>query len=570
MTAQYDEVLHSSVAHAAWADHIQITPQKQRLLASGVTFCSIKSLRTVPFKVICMVGMNEGDFPTRQPSQDFDLTKDPLHQRVGDQSRAEDDRAIMLETLLAAREVLYISWSGFSPRDNSTKPASVLVTQLRQYLAAQWGEEVLKLSTTEHPMQPFNRAYFEEGSPLSTFAVEWRDIHLERQDSSSSVGINQEPLGTNSRASERPAWGVRSLDHDDSRPQEALTHAWTALETSRLLAFYKNPVKDYFVHALSVNFKTLDLELEDHDREVFRLKGLALFDVKDRLLKTFVEHPDKLAHIQHNTTREIQRLKRSGLWMVGAMGELFEAQLQAQLSQVLHQYQVLKQSLVLVNSLDCDLKPLAYSIAMPELHEGCVLTGQLKWSGQFNESERRQLLTLQANALKGSQGRRYDLLLGAWIDSLVIKALDLDVQMCCLFSDEWFEFNTRQEPNAESSAATGSADDARSLLVELSRQFIRGQTEVLPMPLKTALGFVGEKDRQKALGAAREVYDGGHDARFFESQEMSLARAYPEFDDLIQNPHTLELWVQILPPFWQWVQALNYQAYETVQEQEAS
>ena len=570
MTAQYDEVLHSSVAHAAWADHIQITPQKQRLLASGVTFCSIKSLRTVPFKVICMVGMNEGDFPTRQPSQDFDLTKDPLHQRVGDQSRAEDDRAMMLETLLAAREVLYISWSGFSPRDNSTKPASVLVTQLRQYLAAQWGEEVLKLSTTEHPMQPFNRAYFEEGSPLSTFAVEWRDIHLERQDSSSSVGINQEPLGTNSRDSERPAWGVRSLDHDDSRPQEALTHAWTALETSRLLAFYKNPVKDYFVHALSVNFKTLDLELEDHDREVFRLKGLALFDVKDRLLKTFVEHPDKLAHIQHNTTREIQRLKRSGLWMVGAMGELFEAQLQAQLSQVLHQYQVLKQSLVLVNGLDCDLKPLAYSIAMPELHEGCVLTGQLKWSGQFNESERRQLLTLQANALKGSQGRRYDLLLGAWIDSLVIKALDLDVQMCCLFSDEWFEFNTRQEPNAESSAATGSADDARSLLVELSRQFIRGQTEVLPMPLKTALGFVGEKDRQKALGAAREVYDGGHDAQFFESQEMSLARAYPEFDDLIQNPHTLELWVQILPPFWQWVQALNYQAYETVQEQEAS
>ena len=90
------------------------------------------------------------------------------------------------------------------------------------------------------------------------------------------------------------------------------------------------------------------------------------------------------------------------------------------------------------------------------------------------------------------------------------------------------------------------------------------------MPLKTALGFVGEKDRQKALGAAREVYDGGHDARFFESQEMSLARAYPEFDDLIQNPHTLELWVQILTPFWQWVQALNYQAYETVQEQEAS
>jgi len=591
LAAEFDEVLDASVAQAAWGDHIQITPPKQRLLASGVTFCSIKSLRTLPFKVICMIGLNEGEYPIKQKVQDFDLTKDPSHQRVGDQSRAEDDRAMMLETLLAAREVLYISWSGFSPRDNSNKPASVLVTQLRQYIEAQWGEGMLQQMTTEHPMQPFNRAYFEENSPLVTHNAEWRDIHLEHplqapsweDEKTSTHHISETGSSSGSKAGSKASSMAGSMAGstrgDAARACAQLSRPWTQLETQRLVGFYKNPVKDHFVHELGVNFKTLALESEDHDHEVFRLKGLELFDVKDRLLKTFVENPDKLAHIQDHMTREIQRLKRSGLWMVGAMGELFEVQLQEDLSMVLQQFKVLRAGFEKDHGRVDDIEPLTYSVALPEVFPGCVLTGQLKWTGQFKNGLRHQLLKLQANALKGSKGRRRELMLGSWIEYLVLKTLGLDVQMCCLFTDEWFEINTTLEDRSVHSHHVDDPDDpqaqisalkAKSLLVELVQQFMRGQADVLPMPLKTALSFVGEKNPQKALDLSREVYEGGHDARFFESQEMSLARAYPEFDDLIKDPDTLMLWAKILKPFWLWVEGLTFHDYELSQEERGS
>ena len=58
--------------------------------------------------------------------------------RPGDRSRRDDDRYLMLEALLAARDKLYVSWVGRNVRDNSEQPPSVLVSQLRDYLAAGW------------------------------------------------------------------------------------------------------------------------------------------------------------------------------------------------------------------------------------------------------------------------------------------------------------------------------------------------------------------------------------------------------------------------------------------------
>src|SRR5690606_28991604 len=96
------------------------------------------------------------------------------------------------EALLSARRVLYVSWTGRSARENVEQPPSVLVSQLRDYLTAGWGGDVLAQRTTEHPLQPFSRRYFEadpatsdtqqderlaEGTRLFTYAKEWRAAH---------------------------------------------------------------------------------------------------------------------------------------------------------------------------------------------------------------------------------------------------------------------------------------------------------------------------------------------------------------------------------------------------------
>ncbi|MGV8644043.1 hypothetical protein ACV35T_31765, partial [Pseudomonas aeruginosa] len=61
--------------------------------------------------------------PRQQSPLDFDLMRNDY--RPGDRSRREDDRYLLLEALLSAREQLYVSWVGRSIRDNGERPPSV-------------------------------------------------------------------------------------------------------------------------------------------------------------------------------------------------------------------------------------------------------------------------------------------------------------------------------------------------------------------------------------------------------------------------------------------------------------
>lgn len=103
----------------------------QRFLAGSVNFCTLMPMRAIPFRVVCLLGMNDGDYPRAQQPLDFDLMASDY--RPGDRSRREDDRYLLLEALLSARDQLYVSWVGRSIRDNSERPASVLIGQLRDH-----------------------------------------------------------------------------------------------------------------------------------------------------------------------------------------------------------------------------------------------------------------------------------------------------------------------------------------------------------------------------------------------------------------------------------------------------
>lgn len=129
-----------------------------------VTFSSISSLRNLPYRVVCAIGMNDGVFPTAGRALEFDLVA--LAPRRGDRQRRLDERNLFLDLVLAARERLYLSYTGRSVRDNSRKPASVLVAELLDYVvracSAQTADEgaVRKRLIVEHPLQPFSAEYF--------------------------------------------------------------------------------------------------------------------------------------------------------------------------------------------------------------------------------------------------------------------------------------------------------------------------------------------------------------------------------------------------------------------------
>jgi exodeoxyribonuclease V gamma subunit len=145
----------------------------------GVTFTGIGPLRGLPYRVVCVIGLDGGVFPRNPSTSEFDLIA--RHPRRGDRSRGQDDRGAFLDALLAAREVFYLSYTGRSIRDNAELPPSVLISELLDYVGryTQGGLDAATAALlVEHPLQPFAPRHFLPGASQS-YAREYREAALQ-------------------------------------------------------------------------------------------------------------------------------------------------------------------------------------------------------------------------------------------------------------------------------------------------------------------------------------------------------------------------------------------------------
>lgn len=134
-------------------------------LERGVTFCSMLPMRSIPLKVICLMGMNHEAFPRRDYTSGLDLTA--MDQRRGDRSRRDDDLYLFLEALLSARNVLSISYIGQGIQDNAPIPPSVVVSSLLEYLDRSFVNPGVARS---HCLQAFSPKYFTAGTGLFSYS----------------------------------------------------------------------------------------------------------------------------------------------------------------------------------------------------------------------------------------------------------------------------------------------------------------------------------------------------------------------------------------------------------------
>lgn len=120
-------------------------------LAAGVTFCQLLPMRSIPFKVLCLLGLNDGIFPQSDTPLSFDIMAQ--ERRPGDRCRRDDDRQLFLEALLSAREQLLITFVGQSQRSGKPLPPSVLVNELIDHAARS-----CELPNVHGPLTPLARA----------------------------------------------------------------------------------------------------------------------------------------------------------------------------------------------------------------------------------------------------------------------------------------------------------------------------------------------------------------------------------------------------------------------------
>ena len=113
---------------ALLADRLAGRPTRANFRSGHLTVCTLVPMRSVPHRVVCLLGLDDGAFP-RQTARDGDnlLLAEP---RVGDRDPRSEDRQLLLDALLAAEEALIITYSGSDERTNAPLPPAVPVGEL--------------------------------------------------------------------------------------------------------------------------------------------------------------------------------------------------------------------------------------------------------------------------------------------------------------------------------------------------------------------------------------------------------------------------------------------------------
>ncbi|PLW82527.1 exodeoxyribonuclease V subunit gamma [Kineobactrum sediminis] len=485
-----EEALPLNVVREAWLAAVEQSPLNQRFLAGAVNVCTLMPMRAIPFRRVCLLGMNDGDYPRAHVPLDFDLMARDY--RPGDRSRREDDRYLALEALLSARERLYISWVGHSIRDNSERPPSVLVGQLRDHFSSGWrcanDADLLAALTTCHPLQPFSPAYFDGLNPaLFSYAREWLPMHRAGSDA------------------------VRAAVTGQAALPPLLPEA--PLEVPSVQRFLRDPAAHFFSGRFNAWLDT-GSEAQD-DAETFALDGLQLWQLRQQVLAVAGQLPPQ-ADMAEVLESLADGLQRAGQLPLAGFGALARAQVLEPLAAQLQQYQGLLQQWPLL--LD---SPLVLADGIPE--------AQLEsWLGGLRSSpdgaSLARLVLLPGKLLgKSPKKLRWHSLLNDWVVHVLAAASGRPINSYLVATDAVVHLQPLPR------------EVAREQLQWWLRAWLAGLCEPLPCAPQTAFAWLEglEKGEEQAAAKACLVFDGN--GAFNEGEvarSTALASQYPDFNAL--------------------------------------
>lgn len=153
-TVEIDEVFDYATVLADIETMLQGEELHGPFLSGGVSFCAVMPMRAIPAKIICLLGVGR-DFPVVEAKKPLDLRR--LRPRWSDYRPAKESRYFFLESLMAAREKLYLSYTGLNEKSGKRSPPSVLVSELLDFITRQLPEQnnYLRKLQFDYPLQGF-------------------------------------------------------------------------------------------------------------------------------------------------------------------------------------------------------------------------------------------------------------------------------------------------------------------------------------------------------------------------------------------------------------------------------
>ena len=302
-----------SVVREAARGALDAVPEHQAFLLGGVTFCGLVPQRSIPFRVVCLLGMNEGEFP--RPGHDAGLNLILSQPRRGDRDTRSEDRYLFLEAMMSARDVLHISFVGEGVRDGKPRNPAAPLAELLQFLDEQHAiaddDKADRPWRIRHPLQPFDARYYE------------RDADGQPRHDPRLFSYDPAFLAAPSSADTQ-----RFLDEATIAPKAAHA-AGGEITLGALKRYWRDPAKDALLRGHGISLQALDSvgwpdrePLETHFDRIERVDHRLLFETLAAGRSSMpVEPPAWLA--------------RSGMLAGGAIGAEAYAQLRDSLQSLL-------------------------------------------------------------------------------------------------------------------------------------------------------------------------------------------------------------------------------------------
>lgn len=251
--------------------------------SGSITFCSFQSMNGVPARVVAMVGMNDGSFPSQNQNPGFDLTLQK--KQLGDSSVKEDDRYQFLNALMAAQERLIITYCGRSQKSNTQIPSSVAVSELMDTLStydkdiSSFNRETINEKNDAilfvHPPHPFCPVYY------GNHAIHHHFYNF----SDSNFLITQKILDYHVDPASDNRLFLPLLS-----PESVARIRNDSIPIEDIISAVRCPPAFFYKHCLNVSI-SLDESDSPEDQEAFSLDSLTAYKLKSHLADRMLENP---------------------------------------------------------------------------------------------------------------------------------------------------------------------------------------------------------------------------------------------------------------------------------------
>ncbi|GAB2777422.1 exodeoxyribonuclease V subunit gamma [Nocardioides salsibiostraticola] len=423
-------------------------PTRANFRTGTLTVATLVPMRSVPHRVICLVGLDDGVFPrVSTPDGDDVLARHPL---TGERDPRSEDRQLLLDALLAATETVVITYTGANEQSGASRPPAVPLGEILDAADRTTAAPVRGQVLTRHPLQPYDARNLTAGVLVPEVPFSFDRSALAGAQAAATQAIPRQPFLTGALT---PVQGRLAGD----------------VSLADLKSFFTHPVRTFCRSRLEIT-APLDPE-EVLDAIPIDLDNLEKWGVGDRLLREVLAGEDPQAVMLAEQLR--------GTLPPGHLGV-------RALSEITHEVDRLMNATVGLR--EGRRRTLDVDVPLPD---GRRVTGTV--SDIFGD----RLLTLGYSRLKPRQR------LLAWIDLLALSAAEPD--------RSWTSHAVGRERAGPKRGLAGPLDHQAGVwLADLVALRDEGLRRPLPAPVATACAWAEAhlqesqgNDRSPAQAAAR-------------------------------------------------------------------